>query len=115
MNRKDTGKAYEMMAARYLEEKGHQILARNYRIRSGEIDLITKDQEYIVFTEVKYRRNMQNGSGQEAVNRQKQRTIIQTAKYFLLVHGYPEEVPCRFDVIAISGHKITHIENAFEV
>lgn len=115
MNKRTTGTKYEEIASEYLIRKGHRILCRNYRIRTGEIDLITKDGHYIVFCEVKYRRTLEKGYGYEAVGYYKQQRIVRTAQHYLLTNGYSEDTPCRFDVLSILGDEITHIENAFEV
>lgn len=113
MNRRTIGDTYEREAAEYLMHRGYRILARNYRIRQGEIDLIARDGAYLVFVEVKYRKNQRNGSAAEAVGRRKQLVISRVARHFLYVNGYTD-MPCRFDVVAIDGVQITHIKNAFE-
>lgn len=113
MDRRNTGRQYEEMAARYLEEEGYQILERNYQIRTGEIDIIAQDQNCIVFVEVKYRQNERMGDPLEAVDHRKQKKICQTAQFYL----YKKKLwntSCRFDVIGITGTKIHHIKNAFE-
>lgn len=115
MNQRSIGTEYESLASQYLIKKGHELIFMNYRIKTGEVDLITKDENYLVFTEVKYRRNNKMGTALEAVDRKKQRKIIRTAMHFLLSNGYPCDTPCRFDVIAIEDGHINHIENAFEV
>lgn len=114
MNKRAVGTAYEKQAGNYLEEQGYQILEYNFRCRRGEIDIVAKDGEYLVFVEVKYRRNAKSGSPLEAVDFKKQRIISRTASYYCLSHGYGETTPCRFDVVAILGEKIRVIENAFE-
>ena len=75
MNRRKIGQEQEELAAKYLEEKGYEILERNYRIRTGEIDLIARDARYLVFIEVKYRKNLQMGDPLEAVDVRKQQRI----------------------------------------
>ncbi len=115
MNRRSIGTDYETIALSYLMDKGHELVVMNYRIRTGEVDLITKDGNYLVFTEVKYRKNNKMGAAAEAVNRKKQQKIVRTAMHFLLANGYRTDTPCRFDVIAVEDNHINHIENAFEV
>lgn len=112
MNRRKIGQEQEKLAAKYLEEKGYEILERNYRIRTGEIDLIARDARYLVFIEVKYRKNLQMGDPLEAVDVRKQQRIYQTARYYLHQKKW-ENMPCRFDVIGITGTQICHIRNAF--
>ena len=58
MNRRETGSRYEKQAAVYLEQKGYEILEMNFRCRRGEIDLVARDGEYLVFVEVKYRADL---------------------------------------------------------
>ena len=118
-NRRKTGKNYEERAAEYLIGQGFSILCQNFYSRYGEIDLIAKDGEYLVFVEVKYRKNRVCGSPFEAVNANKQRRICRTAFYYCYKNGYKGDTPCRFDVVAILGScaeeaKIEHIKNAFE-
>lgn len=112
MNRRKVGQRHEELAAKYLEEKGYEILERNYRIRTGEIDLIARDDRYLVFVEVKYRKNLQMGDPLEAVDLRKQQQIYRTAIYYLHQKKW-ENVPCRFDVIGITETQICHIRNAF--
>lgn len=113
MNRRTVGSTNEQKAAEFLEGQGMQMIARNYRIRSGEIDLIAKDGAYLVFAEVKYRSSERRGTPLEAVNTRKQRVIVRTAQHFMMKYGYPADTPCRFDVVGISGDQIKHIKNAF--
>lgn len=113
MNRRETGSHYEELAARYLEEQQYKILEKNYRIRTGEIDLIAMDGTCLVFVEVKYRKDHSLGDPLEAVDIRKQRRICQTARYYIYKKGY-DQIPCRFDVIGITGTQIRHIKNAFE-
>ena len=115
MNNRQTGNAYEQMAAEYLQKKGLIILDRNFRRgRNGEIDIVGRDGKYLVFVEVKYRKNGRSGSSFAAVGREKQRIISRVAMFYLAVHGYREFPPCRFDVVGIDGEKIHWIKNAFD-
>lgn len=107
------GSRYEKLAAAYLIEKGYHILEYNYRYSSGEIDLIGRQGEYLVFIEVKYRKTATCGDPAEAVTRKKQQRILRTAECYLLTHGYGENTPCRFDVVTILGQEIRMIQNAF--
>lgn len=111
-NSRRTGTDYEQAVGYYLEQQGYCILEFNYRCRQGEIDIVAKDGSYLVFCEVKYRKNKSMGSPLEAVDQKKQRIIYQCASYYLSTHGNRNE-PCRFDVIGIQGKKIMHIKNAF--
>lgn len=113
-NHRKTGTVYENEAVLFLQEKGMVILERNYHSRTGEIDIIAKDGEYLVFVEVKYRSlTAYPGAALEAVTPGKQRRVIHTAKRYLFEKGYGEDTLCRFDVLAYQGNEVCHIENAF--
>ena len=112
-NRRKTGAGYEQEAGKYLEKQGCEILQYNFYCRSGEIDIIAKDGEELVFCEVKYRNTSRTNVPLEAISFQKQRKISQTAMYYLVKTGQTEK-SCRFDVIGIAGTEITWIKNAFD-
>ena len=114
MNKRALGRQFEELAAKYLEEKGYKILARGYRSRHGEIDLIAEDHGTIVFCEVKYRSGKTCGTPLEAVGRAKMANLIYTARYYLYRNGFPEDQPCRFDVIGMTGGRLTHVKDAFQ-
>ena len=109
---RQTGTDYERAAGYYLEQLGYEILEYNYRCRAGEIDLIAKDGEYLVFCEVKYRtvercvalwrRWARASSGRSS-----------GAPCFIWRSITQRDVPCRFDVIGIEGAEVVHIKNAF--
>ena len=113
MNKREISSGYEEMAAAYLIEQGYKIVARNFSGRSGEIDIIARDGEYLVFVEVKYRRDERQGSPAEAVDYRKQQHIRRVAEYYLYKNRVSEAMPCRFDVVAILGDRITLIRDAF--
>ena len=112
-NNLSLGTIKEELAADYLEKNEISVLTRNYRCRYGEIDIIAKDGEYLVFVEVKYRKDLNKGYPQEAVTIRKQKTIAFVANYYIMQHNLELDTPIRFDVIAILGEEITHIKNAF--
>lgn len=97
-----------------MEKQGLFIKERNFRCRSGEIDLIAGDGRYLVFVEVKYRHSGENGWASAAVDRRKQRAVSRAAEFYLVRHGYREDTPCRFDVVAIDGDRMEWIPNAFD-
>ncbi len=113
MNNYQKGKRGELLARLYLIAKGFKIVEANYSRRSGEIDIIAKDKEYLVFVEVKYRKNTGAGLPREAVDLHKQRQIRNTALCYIAEKGI-YDTPMRFDVVDILGTKVTHIKNAFE-
>lgn len=112
-SRRAVGARHEEEAARYLEQQGYQILERNFFSRYGEIDLIAKDKDTLVFVEVKYRSGASFGDPAEAVTAKKQERIRKTARYYLCAHQLSEDTPCRFDVAAVLGSQIRLIKHAF--
>ena len=114
MNNIEKGKLGEEIASRYIISKGGKIIERNYRTKIGEIDLIVKANNQLVFVEVKSRNSLNYGYPCEAVNYKKQRKIINVAKYYILNNSL-ENIPIRFDVIEIylKDKKINHLKNAF--
>ena len=108
-----TGLAAEKRACLFLQKKGFKLLARNYRWQRGEIDLIMKKKDTIVFIEVRYRHYDTHGSAEESVSINKQKKIIATAKHYLLKNNLYEKANCRFDVIAINHHQLTWHPNSF--
>ena len=115
-NKIEKGLHGQLAAERYLSARGFRILERNYRLRSGEIDLIAWDNGYVVFIEVKYRNNLMYGYPRESVTAYKQRHIRQTALHYIQKHPN-DECDYRFDVVEVldldGKREITHIENAF--
>ena len=114
MNRRKEGAYYENLVAEYLKTQGYEILEKNYRCRIGEIDLIAKEGETLVFVEVKYRRNDKMGDPKEAVDQKNQKKISMTASYYLMRECGRMDIPCRFDVAAVLGDQIEVVKNAFE-
>ena len=114
MNRRQTGSEYEQKAAQYLQAKGVQVLELNYRNRKGEIDLIAHDGDYLVFVEVKYRKDTCKGAPEEAVNYRKKQNICRVADYYRMTHGIGEFTPIRYDVIAFYADEVIWHQNAFE-
>ncbi|GKX31730.1 UPF0102 protein [Vallitalea longa] len=111
-NNRAVGSKGEEIATRFLIEKGYRILDRNYRCRFGEIDIIGRDKNYLVFVEVKYRRNTEKGYPIEAVGYHKQKRIIKTAMYYTKIkHMYNFDI--RFDVVEIINDKIRVVKDAF--
>ena len=113
------GKLGEDCAANFLEDKGYKIVARNFRIRSAEIDIIAQIDNMIIFVEVKARSNIRHGLPVEAVTVRKQKKIIEAASVFLQDENFCD-CACRFDIVEVylNGERvkeINHIENAFEV
>lgn len=113
VNNRRIGTDHEKLLILYLEENGYEILETNYRCRFGEVDIIARQDGYLVFVEVKYRRNTGCGMPAEAVDFRKQKRISGTAIYYLSERRLGE-VPVRFDVASVLGEEITLIQNAFD-
>lgn len=114
MNTRKTGSFYEEVAADHLIGKGYRILAKNFRCKIGEIDIIAWKERTVVFVEVKYRKTGGSGYGIEAVPFSKQRKICRTADYYRMKNDLRENISYRFDIISIDGDDIMHLENAFD-
>jgi putative endonuclease len=110
------GKIGEDLACRELERRGYAIVARRYRRRGGELDIVARDGATIVFVEVKTRDGRWFGGAAEAVTGLKRRRIVHLALEYLMRHRL-SECPCRFDVVSIqleAGRPIIEIyRNAF--
>jgi len=105
------GSEKEQMAAEYLQENGYQILHRNFYSRYGEIDLVAREGNVLVFCEVKYRKNVRRGYPVEAVSPQKLLRMRKTAEYYCLRYRVPSDQAKRFDVISILGDEIRLYRN----
>ncbi|MFT4179225.1 MAG: YraN family protein [Thermomonas sp.] len=97
------GDAVEDAALAFLEAHGLRLLARNATSRSGEIDLVMRDGDALVFVEVRYRASAAFGGGAASVDAGKRRKLVHAAQVFLSRHPRHSNAPCRFDVIAASG------------
>lgn len=112
-NKREVGSYYEQIAADYLISLGYRILERNFCCRRGEIDLIAREGEYLVFVEVKYRSTAAFGNPGEAVDKKKQEKLYRAAMYYLHRLSYGYEPLCRFDAVVILGEQISLIRDAF--
>ena len=121
MDSRQRGKWGEDIALKYLNSKKYITVTSGFRSRFGEIDIIVKNKEFLVFAEVKTRRNASFAHAREFVSKDKQRKIIATANYWLAKR--PTKLQPRFDVIEVYAKdgeytispEINHIENAFGV
>jgi putative endonuclease len=103
----------EEIAADFLAAKGMHIVARNFRTRFGEIDLVARDGESLVFGEVRMRKNDSFGGAADSVDVPKRARVVAAARaYLALVHPEP---PCRFDVVTLDGDRPRWIRAAFDV
>jgi putative endonuclease len=95
------GRAAEQAAAEFLQARGLVELQRNYRVRGGEIDLVMRDGEHLVFVEVRYRARSDYGGAAASVTAAKQARLALAAQHYLQRSG--NLAPCRFDVVALDG------------
>ena len=114
MQRQTLGKLGEERAVRELERRGYEILARRYRTRHGEIDIVADDGGTIVFVEVKTREGAENGGAAAAVTIHKQRRLASMAVDYL-ARNHVTNRSCRFDVVAIDGFQVVVYPSAFDV
>jgi putative endonuclease len=118
MQKKELGKKGEEKALRFLKKKGYRIIEQNYVCKLGEMDIIAKEKDTLVFIEVKTRTSTEFGPPQLAVNSSKQRQLSKVALNYLKEKKL-EDVKARFDVVAIllgtEGEEIELIKNAFDL
>jgi len=112
------GRPGEDLACRHLADSGFAIVQRNYRCRSGEVDVVAREGDTTVFVEVKERHGASHGQGLESVTFGKRRRLIRAARLYAASHGLDER-PLRFDVISIAwtpdGHpQLRHEQSAFD-
>ena len=111
------GRQAEDLAARFLEKKKLRLIARNYRCRGGEIDLVCRDGKVLVFVEVRLRQSTAFGGAAASVTAIKQRRIILAAQHFLMTNALTND-DCRFDCILMngtSGNDIEWLRDAFSL
>lgn len=101
------GAEAEVLAEQFLVKQGMRILQRNFRVKGGEIDLICRDGNMVVFVEVRLRANSDFGGAAASITSHKQRRLIVAARYWLMVNG---ECPCRFDCVLLSQLDMASIE-----
>jgi len=107
------GRKAENRAVEYLESQNHHVVTRNYFCHRGEIDVITLDDDYVVFVEVKKRGSGSYVSPEASITEKKKGRLIRCAKRWLMENNYQGDA--RFDVIAISDNAIRHYENAIQL
>ncbi|AON57070.1 YraN family protein [Herbaspirillum seropedicae] len=111
-SRQRTGEAAEQQALTHLRQQGLQLLERNYRCQGGEIDLIMREGDTVVFVEVRARASASYGGAAASVTPAKQRRLILAAQRWLQAQaGTP---PCRFDVVTLDGQQLQWLRNAIE-
>jgi putative endonuclease len=112
------GEEGENLACRHLQQRGFEILDRNFRCQSGEVDVVARDGPATVFVEVKERHGRSHGEGYEAVTFGKRKRLIRAARLYAASHGLTE-MPIRFDVVSVEWLNadtpvVRHDEDAFD-
>ncbi|MQY52716.1 YraN family protein [Rhodocyclus tenuis] len=107
--RQQHGQEAEAIAARYLAARGLMVLARNFRCRGGEIDLVCRDARVIVFVEVRLRHSQAYGGAAASIDGRKQARIILAARHWLARHG-ANDADCRFDCVLLDRLDEAHVD-----
>lgn len=107
---KEIGDAGEESAVRHLEAQGMRVLARNFRVKGGELDIVGRDGATIVFVEVRRRASADFGGAAYSITATKQRRLVLAARHWLARHG---DAACRFDCVLIEGENLEWIKDAF--
>ncbi|MFC2158096.1 YraN family protein [Acidobacteriota bacterium] len=114
----ELGRSGERTAEIFLRKLGYSILEKGFRFLRGEIDIIAREADCIVFVEVKTRSEEEFGFAEESIGQEKQKQIRKTAEGYLFLNSFQDR-ECRFDVISVITDKnkdflIRHFKNAFE-
>lgn len=114
---REKGHCAEEKALQYLTTQGLKLVTQNYYCKLGEIDLIMRDKDYLVFIEVRSRVSAEFGGGMVSITYAKRQKIIKSALHYLMIHKRQNKFAVRFDVISIDGVSaaITWIKNAFGI
>ena len=117
VDRRAYGNEAEAMAARFLEDQGYRIRARNFRCRYGELDVVAEQGDTVCFVEVRMRSSAVWGDPSHTVSFAKQRKVVKAALHYLLVHRLRDRM-IRFDVISVVGRgeraTVEHLPGAFD-
>lgn len=109
-----TGRRAEESAARFLTDHGLELIAKNFRCKRGELDLVLRDRDVLVVAEVRFRKHHTHGRPAETIDRAKQARIVDATEFFLAAHPQYRDAPVRFDVIGMSPDGIDWIKAAFD-
>ena len=110
----ELGASAEALAIALLEQRGYRIVERNFRVRAGEIDIVARDGDVLVFVEVRSRADAEHGHAAEMIGPRKQRQVARVAAHYLQQRD-PVYAQARFDVVAITGGEIELIQDAWRL
>ena len=113
-NKVQRGASAEDAAAQLLSDAGYRIVERNFRCKAGELDIVARDGDVLVFVEVRSRSDDEHGSAVEMIRRTKQRRVARVAMYYLATVE-PVFEQCRFDIVAITAGEAILLKDAFRV
>lgn len=105
------GAAAEQAAAEHLEHQGLRVLRRNYRVKGGEIDLICRDRNVLVFVEVRARASSAFGGAAASIDARKRARLVLAARHYLQTQP---DTPCRFDCVLFDAGRLSWLKNAFD-
>lgn len=112
--RRATGNHFEHAARRYLQARGLRLVRANFLCRHGEIDLVMRDGDTVVFVEVRYRRGGAFGGALASITRAKRRRLVSAAHLWMAWHPEDARRPSRFDVLAFEGDDVEWVRGAFD-
>ncbi|QDE40866.1 YraN family protein [Luteibacter pinisoli] len=112
--RRVTGDHFEDAARSFLEHRGLRFVRANFLCRLGELDLVMRDGEVLVFVEVRYRRSAAFGGALGSITARKRQRIISAAQVWMRANPWDAQRPCRFDVVAFEGDDVEWIRAAFD-
>ena len=113
-SKQERGAAAERDAAQLLASAGYEIVERNFRCKAGELDIVARDGDVLVFVEVRSRSDDEHGTAPEMIQRTKQRRVIRVARCYLEAVA-PDFDECRFDIVAITADESILLKDAFRV
>ncbi len=114
VNKVQRGASAETAATQLLVAAGYRIIERNFRCKAGELDIVARDRDVLVFVEVRSRSDDAHGSAVEMIRRSKQRRVARVASYYLAA-VQPVYDECRFDIVAITAGEAILLKDAFRV
>jgi putative endonuclease len=111
--KQDQGRAWELAALAHLQRHGLRLVEANFSCKGGEIDLVMRDGEALVFVEVRQRADRRHGGAAASVTPAKVRRLVRAAQFYLM--RFAHTPPCRFDIVAIDAGQLDWLRNAIEV
>jgi putative endonuclease len=109
----DQGRRWEQAALAHLQRNALVLVEANFRCKGGEIDLVMRERDTLVFVEVRQRADRRHGGAAASITPAKVRRLVRAAQYYLL--RFPKTPPCRFDVVAFDGGQLDWLRNVIEV